>query len=639
MGQTAVPNLRLRELRRRPVEMASASQRLLESPLCELVFAGRYTELLKQTVDSRSGAHQPDDTPFVVGALAFSGRQDEAIAAFRWWTREHGDDATIRAASHFFLGIGECRSGRYASAIGHARAIVGASVWGDPLHTFFAHQAIGLLRHFIGHVRSAARHATLARQAALEARFSYGRMLALDLLGHALVLEGQIHAGIAVLEQSADLAESLGLFANAGGPRTATAAYRARYGVAGFDAPKALAKLVASLKPEDAYSRRMLLAELAIQQAFAGDGAGARASIDDAARIALPDGDRRAKVRLLVADAIVTGFARGRAIAAEKLTLARGMLDRELDDGLDVEVTWGAALVRGALRAGAERSYSSASSRERSYSSASSRERSRIDLLAQRTGAGRARMMAADSGALASLDPHGEDRIAGLVGLFELDPDEARHRIVSQSLWGWLPRLFGVEPGRRIFLLHAESLLVVEEQGVMTALEMPGAVLVRLLEAIAGRAMQKDELLAQVWGIKTYRAERHDSLVHTTTSRLRTALGPAGAWIRATDAGYAIAAGVTLMHVGSDLSGHVSPSADDRPRPPSSAETRQKASETRREHVLRLVSREPLSTSEIAVALRISEMTAFRLLAAMAKDGVLERTGQGKRTRYRVPSG
>ncbi|MBX3261467.1 MAG: winged helix-turn-helix transcriptional regulator [Labilithrix sp.] len=603
--------------------MATTSQRLLESPLCERIFAGRYTELLKETVDSPAGAYAPLDTPFVVGALAFSGRQDEAVAAFRWWAKEHGDDATVRVASHFFLGLGECRSGRYASAIAHARAAVAASERGEALHAFFAHQTIGLLRHFTGRARSAARHAAKARQAALEARFPYGRMLALDLLGHALVLEGQIHAGMSVLEQSAELASSLGLVANAGAPRTAVAAYSARFGVAGFDAPKVLTELVAAVKPEDAYSRRMLLSELAIQQAFAGDGQAARDSIDEAARIALPDGDRRAKVRLLVADAIVLGLSRGAAAAREKTSLARAMLDPELDDGLDVEVTWAEALVRGALRA------------------PDGAERARIAALARRTHVGRARLMAAIGDELAALDPHEEDRVAALVRAIEHDPDEARHRIVSQGIWGWLPRLFGVDPGRRIFLLHAESLLVVEDHGAVAPLEMPGAVLVRLLDAIATRAMTKDELVMQVWGIKAYRAERHDPLVHTTVSRLRTALGPAGAWIRVTDAGYAMSEGVALMHLGGAIEGVDPPTLEDeRPRSsaPSGAEARQKAADARREEIARLLAREPLSTSEIATQLGISEMTAFRVLSVMVKDGVIERTGQGKRTRYRVAS-
>lgn len=602
-------------------QMGRTPQRLLESPLCERIFAGRYTEVLKETVDSPAGAYAPLDTPFVVGALAFSGRQDEAVAAFRWWTKEHGDDDTVRVASHFFLGVGECRSGRYAAAIAHARAAVAASDRNEALHAFFVHQALGLLRHFTGRADRAARHAAKARQAALEARFPYGRMLALDLLGHALVLEGQIHAGMSVLEQSAELASSLGLVANAGAPRTAAAAYSARYGVAGFDAPKALTALVATVKPEDAYSRRMLLSELAIQQAFAGDGAGARESVDEASRIALPDGDRRAKVRLLVADAIVLGFSRGATAARDKTALARAMLDPELDDGLDVEVTWAEALVRGALRA------------------PDAAEHARIAALARRTRVGRARLMAAVDDELTALDPHEEDRVAALLRAIEHDPDEARHRIVSQGSWGWLPRWFGVEPGRRVYLLHAESLLVVEDHGAVSALEMPGAVLVRLLDAIATRTMAKDELVLQVWGIRAYRAERHDSLVHTTVSRLRTALGPAGSWIRVTDAGYAMSEGVALMHLGGGLEGGEAPPVEDeRPRSaaPSGAEARQKAADARREQIARLVAREPLSTSEIATRLGISEMTAFRVLSAMVKDGVVERTGQGKRTRYRV---
>lgn len=595
---------------------------LLTSPLCELIFSGRYTELLKRTIDSRSGSHSAEDTPFVVGALAFSGRQDEAIAALRWWTKSHGNDATIRVASHFFLALGECRSGRYAAAIEHVRTIVRATERSDALHAFFVHQAIGLLRHFIGHAHGAARHAAAARQAALEARFAYGRMLALDLLGHAIVLEGRIYAGIALLEQSAELAESLGLVANAGSPRAIVSAYRAQFGIDGVDDSRSLKELVTEVKPEDAYSRRMLLSELAIQRAFAGRGVEARESIEEAAQIALPDGDRRAKIRLFISDAIVTAFSRGSASAREKLALARSFLDPVLDDGLDVELSWAEALVRGTLH------------------SEDSATQARMAKLARRTRNGRARIMAESTGSRNhELDTDSEDRIADLLRCIEHDHEAARHRIISHARWGWLPKLFGLDPGRRIFLLHTESLLVVEDRGDVAPLEMPGAVLVRLLEAIATRPMQKDELVHHVWGMKVYRAARHDSLVHTTISRLRTALGPAGTWIRPTDAGYTIADGVVLVHQRGDSEideeAMVFSAAG---RTTTAMNSRQKTSDERRAHILSLVAREPLSTSDIAAKLSVSEMTAFRILSTMAKEGLLERTGHGKRTRYRVRS-
>lgn len=619
-----------------PMTSPSRPLAFAQSPLCELVFAGRYSELLKQTVDGPRGTYDASDTPFIVGALAFSGRQDEAVAALRAWvkTSKDADDPTVRVASHFFLCVGECRSGRYAAALSHAKAAVSSAVLGDALHAFFAHQAIGLLRHFMGRFRSAARHAGLARQAAFEARFPYGRMLAMDLLGHALVLTGQIHAGLAILEQSAALAESLGLVANAGGPRTSIATIRARVGDLP-DAQGALESLVAGLRLEDAYSRRMVLSELAIQQAFAGRGIAARASIDEAARIALPDGDRRAKIRLLVADAIVARHGRGSGQAIESLDLARTMLDPALDDGLDVEVSWAELLVRG-------------------ESALCPDTKRRVAALASRTHAGRARILAAWEGPITSVDPHAEDRIAKLVHLIAHDRDEARHAIVSQRLWGLLPRFVGLPPGRRIYVLHAESLLVVEDYGELSASELPGAVLVRLLEAIATRPTRKDDLLRQVWGIRVYRPDRHDTLIHTTISRLRSALGVAGAWIRASDAGYGLE-GATLHALGAfadepepvagdvdaagdtaDGGGDVDGAASSEPRP-TGKESAKAAAERRRAEVLRLCASE-LSTSEIAAALRISEMTAFRLLSTMAKDGFLVRTGQGKRTRYKVPS-
>src|SRR5215470_13497290 len=94
---------------------------VFRSALARQLFAGNYKAVLRATIDSPRGASTPEETPLVVGALVFSGRQDDALALHRWWTKEHGDDRTVRVASQFFLSVGECRGGRYPSAIACCR--------------------------------------------------------------------------------------------------------------------------------------------------------------------------------------------------------------------------------------------------------------------------------------------------------------------------------------------------------------------------------------------------------------------------------------------------------------------------------------------------------------------------------------
>ena len=579
------------------------------SPLAHQLFAGQYKEILRATIDSAASTHEPSDTPIVIAALVFSGRQDEALAIRRWWQKEHGDDALVAVASHFFLAIGACRIGQYTSAIGHCREAQRAAERSDALHGFFVHQAIGLVRHFTGRIRSAVRHAQAARRLATEARFAYGRMLAMDLLGHGLVAKGEIHAGISILEQSAELAGSLGLAANAGAPRTTQAVLRVRYGICETDPRKELTERMAALDPEDGYSRRMVLSEIAMQHAYAGEGAAAKEAIEAAARIPLPDGDRRARIRKLLAESIVVGLSHGPSAAEAKLEAAHALLDLELDAALEVELLWARAVAEGFDAVAHD---------------------PRVHELARLTGSSRAVVLATPREDRKKLELLAEDRLAALLESIQRDPEEARHRVTTEGLWGFLPALTRRSPARRIHLLHDLALMVVEDHGQLMPLEMPGAMLVSLLSAFASGPMAKEDLVQQVWRMKVYRPERHDALVHTAASRLRNTLGVHAAWITIGEHGYGLAEGVTVEDDRTIES--IAPHAPGAP-------PKAKGGDARRDLLLaELDKSESLSTSEVASLLKVSEMTAFRLLSALVSEGAVERSGQGKRTRYRRPA-
>src|SRR5262249_26775518 len=99
----------------------------------------------------------------------------------------------------------------------------------DPICRFYVSQGLACFRYFRGLMRHAARHVRRALGHAIDARFQYGRLLASDLRGHALVQLGQVRAGLVLLERARDLARSLGLHGNAGAIECALATYRARF--------------------------------------------------------------------------------------------------------------------------------------------------------------------------------------------------------------------------------------------------------------------------------------------------------------------------------------------------------------------------------------------------------------------------
>lgn len=586
-------------------------------PLESLFYAGAHGELLKATIDSTSGQFEDEDLFLVVGALVFTGRTDEAAVVFRSWQRaaratEH--DVELAVACRFFLCIAECRAGRYGAAEKLCRASL-AELRGhpSPRARYFLHQGLGLLRHFTGRIASAARHASRARRHAVEARFTYGRMLALDLLGHTLVHRGKVLSGLTVLAQAVELAEGIGLTRFALTTRSALVAYSAHFGAGSPNPCASLLEHLAHVGDTDRYSKRLILTELAKAHAFRGEADAAAREIRRAEDVALPDGDRRATVKLHLARALVAGLSHGEAAADEWLAQARGMVDAGGDAALDVEIAWYEYLVTPATFA--------------------LRDREALVTAARTTGIARADYLAAARGAERGTLA-GEDRFAATIRAIRQDDGSGLGLILAHELYGLVPLCFGRTPGLALYLDAQRAFFAIESHGNVTCREPPSPALCMLLRALVRGARTKEDLIREVWRLNVYRPTKHDAVVHTAVSRLRTALEPHASWIVIAGAGYGLAPGVAVVEVGeaSDAPGVEMPDeggAPSAPPPPLDAP------DPRRAAALALIERaEGAATRDIAEALKISEMTAFRVLGALVDEGLIERTGRGRSTRY-----
>ncbi len=581
-----------------------------QRPLETRFFAGAHKEVLLATVDSGSGEWEDEDTAIVIGALVFAGRADEAFTIFRSWERSgNASKGELAAASRFFLCIAECRAGRYAAAEKLCRLTLSElTPESSSLERFYLHQGLGLVRHFTGRIGRAALHAARARRHALEARFPYGRMLALDLLGHARLHRGDVLSGLTLLEQAADLADAIGLAGFAMMTRSAVVANRARFGVGDPNPVVGIEEHLERLGDTDRYSTRVLLTELAEAHALRGDPIAARNALRRAEELALPDGGRRVAVKLHLARAVVDGLAEGEAAAAQWLALAEPHVDFETDPALAVEIAWYEYLV-----------------------CPSRFERRASDWLAKvarDTNIFRAALLASAKGADAVVDA-AEDRFAALVVAI-------RHReagidnVLASEKVGLLPLVVGRPPAMRLWLDASRGLFAIEDRGSIASLEVPSDALIGLLRALAGGTRSKEDLIRDVWRLNVYRPEKHDAVVHTAISRLRTALGPRGAWVQASGGGYALASDVELLELtttGASL-----------PSKRTGTENEARAADPRRELVLELVRRpNGAATREVAQKLNVSEMTALRWLAGLVDEGLIQRTGRGRNTRYTAP--
>jgi DNA-binding winged helix-turn-helix (wHTH) protein len=561
--------------------------------LDSLVFAGAYEAVARRAAAGFAAA----DAPAVVGALALAGRLDEAESVFD--ARVRGNLA-LEPRARFFLIAGLCHAGNSARALGLARQSAGLLRRGLASDRFWACQGLALVRHFDGHLGRARRVARRALAAAVEANFAYGRFLSLDLLAHVEVHTGQVQTGMRLLTQASELADALGYSENAATERAAHLLFELRFSLSGPNMLSAVQALVS--RPDVSYfTRRNGWLELSSAFALRGAASDARQALEEARRIALTGADRRARARFFIADALCAALARGPAAAAASLAAARAEAQGQLTllgEILFVELVFCAERSPAALI--------------------------QADHVARATGVERTRIAALlASGRDADAPMPIQDGLCRLLlELRELPLASRVHRLVVGQQLGLLPWALGAAPGRRLVALG--SVLISENEGSVSQRELKNRSALRLLLELARGYRSRGELMRAIWNGGHPAPARLTAKLAAAVSRLRVALAEPG-WIITHDDGYSLAAGVEVLAF-DDAAFPARASASGAASAPAPGD---------RQRVLQHIEKHgALSSAELGRALRLSGSTALRFLRALCEEGLLERQGSGRATRY-----
>ncbi len=587
--------------------------------LAQWFYVGRYADIIGETFDTDREV-APLDVAWVVGALTFVDRVDDARACFDVWRARGGTDRRTIIASQFFIGLASARAGYFDRAIDLlVRQPFRARHDPDPWVRAFAFQAIAAHCYFTGRYAGSARNALRALHAGHEAKFLYLQLLATDMRGHSLVQMGQLQRGIAMLEQAKKQAHRLGLVNNAFAVDTSIATYTTRF----VPHPEALEQVEALLRrrAHDSYSRRALLTEAAVQLALRGRRSEAIAAIEDADRDALRGDTRRGKVVSMLARLWVTRWQHG-PLACRQLVEWASELIEPRDVAFRSELLGFDILVARAV-------------------GDQVREQRSLDHL-------RAIWKVSHhfyaKAALAQYDPtwrtnaFDEDAVTPLLRAVAQCDHAALSRIVSVGLHGAIPELLGLTPGRRIIVIPAEDLLLLEDHGNIVVRERPPRWCPLLLGILASGDASKERIVAGLWGLRAYHPERHDPPVRTTVHRLRAFLAPYGDWIEVAGGGYRTTVPVHLVSGGEPL-GEPAPLWDegevptidlrrDVPAAPIAPDGKQLVFE-------RLAELEEASVPQLAKALELSPSTVLRTLRSLVDERRVERVGFARATRYR----
>lgn len=595
-----------------------------ETSIAREFYAGLYAKIAKATFDAGIDVDEVD-IAFVVGALTFLGRVEDAQMCFDG-LRLRGarrDPRTI-AASRFFLGVAYARAGDFERA--HKMLVQDARRRArdeDPWVVAFVFQGLACQRYFTGRYRAAAGHALRALRAAHVAHFGYVQMLANDLRGHALAQLGQYRAGIALLERAKLHSERLGFGMNAYAIECSIANYTAEF----VARPEALHRIQALLgrRSHDSYSKRALLAESAIQLALRGRRTEAMAALEEADEDALRLDARRAKVTNLIARLHVLRWSEGARACADLLAQTNELVD-DGDVAFRAELLGFAAFVGEALDDDARRARALAGLRELARSNEHYRAKAALEQFED---------------ALPRARAFPEDELTPLLRAVVARDTAALHRLLSLGLLGPVPELIGLAPGKRILLLLTEDAVLLEDKGDLQLKPTPPRWCAALLRVLASGDASKEAIVSALWGLRTYRPERHDPLIRTTIHRLRAFLAPYGHWVTVTEKGYAC--GVPVHFVGAAESVDLETPLVEGEAPdveiamPAIAQ-RTNLAETPEERVLEklLQLEQRIGVRDLSRSLGLSESTVLRALRVLLRKKRVVRTGCARATRYQA---
>jgi hypothetical protein len=597
-------------------------------------YAGRYQEVVAATFDVETVPVAA--THFVVGALTFVSRLDDALACFQIWQGKNQPDDRISTACRFFIGLAYARSGEFDRS--HQLLVRDAFAGrrgADSWRLALLFQGLACQCYFTGRFRQASRFALRAMRAAVDARFSYVSMLSNDLRGHALVQMGQLQRGLSLLEQAQKQAQQLGFDRNVYSIACSIATYASSF----MAEPAVLATLTSLLAkpPHDSYSYRALLTDAAVQYAMRGQMDSALTAMQAAHKDALRGDSRRGRLAALLTRISVVRWQFG-PIACRSLVDEAIQLVDQRDAGLRAEVLGYDAMIG---------TY---------FDDANRVDRAIVEL----------RTLVAEypfkaCAALMQFDPQGtapaafsEDELSPLLRAVVRKDHLMLPQLLNLGLLGVIPELLGLAPGRRILLLPSARVILLEDHGNIVLRERPPRWVPLLLGAFARGAASKEDIVKTLWGIRSYSPELHDPPLRTSISRLRSFLSPYVDWINAVEGGYALAVPLVVMGPVETDPEPIERAALDEGESPElflahwSTNTANAKANPKREielshedQVLQLLSSAEQITSgmsvvQLARSLSLSQSTLLRALRTLLSAKRIERLGFARATRYRI---
>jgi hypothetical protein len=628
----------------------------ISSKLESLQAAGRYNEILAETIDSPVFVSDLPSIPWIVGALSFLGRTAEAEGLFESYENKLATPDAIVA--RFFYALAVCRERRTKAA--RQLFLKNLKQGSDWLKTssadqneneklqFYIFQGLAFYRYTTGYFRQANFWVLKSVKAATAGNYAYGAALAHELFGHVQLQLGQIRAGLKSLEISAAKAQKLGQGALAQTFDAAKRLYRATYGLTHADQiVTELNDALFKCRYEDSYTKASLYVHLAKIMTLKGDLKEASKLLDKASPLVYQVDNPYLETIYNLGLATVQ-MQRGSYSVALSIARIASQRAQERTHIPSVIKSLGLqAIILEKLGMHRERTGIF----------------STLRVLSFKTGGYVARRILARQEYQVSEFRRGEDPLGDLIDDIQMRHPGAIEDIFATGWIGLLRNALNIDPEQMLIVFDLEpgSLTIFSNGHVEHKKEGCSPLIRKLLCTLANAGdLTKDELTAKLWG-QNYNPLRHDALIYGLIARTRKLLGQFSNWIEVSEVGYCLLESVKVKNglvsfrqIG-DQTGHdtdhdtaMDYALTSAPLPDATLANDQKDADEnsrlsvimahlniRQIEVLKWTdSGEKIQPKDLIARLKVSDATATRDLSKLVELGAIQRCGSGRATFY-----
>lgn len=561
-------------------------------------------QVLKVYKNFQKGQYSESDFTWILGSLCLLGKIDEAKLISK--------NKNLESEHYFFLALAFIRMSDFKTAKKYINDLKKL----PQSKKFFIYQIMAIYAYYQSRYKCCLTIVKRSRAESLGLENSFWKVLAIDLLGHTHVMMGEVHKGIALLEEAHDLAATINNKAFLEATKISILNYQSQYAEEPQFLIQKIERKLKNLSRQDNYSEGSLTLSLAHLQLLIGQMEKAQKILAQSQKIIFASSNPRQKSKWFFEKSYFHFLEGKYDIALAMLSESQSLINIELEISLGLKIL------------GLKRSIFHLLKKETRDLD------SDLIRLTQKIG---------DPQAINKLSRLGlmpkEQTEDPLQNMFdELFNKRIYSNIIESGYFGLLRTHLdrSKEQSYYITKIWRNGILIITPKTVSVTKSGVSSLLIKALDTLTTRkSVSKETLVQKIWGYD-YDPLRHDTLLYGLIHRLREILGPMEKSLVGEHHQYSFSH--TFKHLElAELQLISTPEAF--PHDEKIQQSYSKATNwnIRQHRVLSLMARgESFKVSDYAKTFKVSTMTALRDLSELQKANLIKIYGKARATTYAI---